>query len=215
MISTGIKKLDEILSGGIHDSQITDIYGESGTGKTQLALQIAINGVLDGRKVLFQDITGSFRPERLLEIQKERGLVSSLEQISVSKIRNTSDQIQSIEIFKKSDYSLIIIDNVTDLFSFEYANMEQTSTKNLLFMNYIHELSLLAIKRKIPIVLTNMIRNVDGKKIENMVRAVSPYTHLQIKLEKNHNKLQGQVTWLLNKLVFNYEISSSGLVDTT
>lgn len=215
MISTGIKKLDEILSGGIHDSQITDIYGESGTGKTQLALQIAINGILNGRKVLFQDIAGSFRPERLLEIQKERGLASSLEQISVSKLRNTSEQIQSIDIFKKSDYSLIIIDSITDLFSFEYDNLEQTSTKNLLFMNYMHELSLFAIKRKTPIVITNMIRNVNGKKIENMARAINPYAHLQIKLEKNSKKLQGQVTWLLNKFIFNYEISSSGLVDST
>lgn len=215
MISTGIKKLDEILSGGISDSQITDIYGEGGSGKTQLALQIAINGILEGRKILFQDTTGSFRPERILEIQKKRGLVSSLEQISVSKIRNTFEQIQSIKTFKESDYSLIIIDNITDLFSFEYDSLEQASTKNLLFMNYVHELSLIATKCKIPIVVTNMIRNVDGNKVENMTRAINPYTHLRIKLEKNQNKLQGQVSWLLNKFVFNYEISSSGLVDAT
>ena len=49
---------------------IVDIFGGNGTGKTQLLLQLSINSVKNGGKVLFLDTTGGFRPERILEIQK-------------------------------------------------------------------------------------------------------------------------------------------------
>ena len=40
MISTGIKKLDNYLGGGIKGGIITDIFGATGTGKTFVAFQI-------------------------------------------------------------------------------------------------------------------------------------------------------------------------------
>ncbi len=80
MISTGLKKLDNFLSGGIPNGVIVDIFGGNGTGKTQLLLQLSINSIKDGGKVLFLDTTGGFRPERILEIQK------NLIQISISLI---------------------------------------------------------------------------------------------------------------------------------
>ncbi|PIN84487.1 MAG: recombinase RecA, partial [Nitrosopumilales archaeon CG11_big_fil_rev_8_21_14_0_20_33_24] len=92
MISTGLQKLDDFLSGGIPDGVITDIYGASGTGKTQLLFQICINAIKNGGNVLYQDTTGSFRPERILEIQKQQNLTFDiLEKITVSRITNTSE----------------------------------------------------------------------------------------------------------------------------
>ncbi len=69
MISTGLQKLDEFLSGGIPDGVIVDIFGGNGTGKTQLLLQLSINSIKNGGHVLYLDTTGEFRPERILEIQ--------------------------------------------------------------------------------------------------------------------------------------------------
>ena len=71
MISTGLKKIDNFLSGGIPNGIIVDIFGGNGTGKTQLLLQLSINSIKNGGKVLFLDTTGGFRPERILEIQKK------------------------------------------------------------------------------------------------------------------------------------------------
>ena len=121
MISTGLQKLDDFLSGGIPNGVITDIYGGSGTGKTQLLFQICINAIKNGGNVLYQDTTGSFRPERILEIQKQQNLTFDiLEKITVSRITNTSEQLKSINVMNASNFSLIVIDNVTDLFSYEY-----------------------------------------------------------------------------------------------
>ncbi|MFB5603080.1 MAG: ATPase domain-containing protein [Nitrosopumilus sp.] len=214
MISTGLKKLDEILKGGIPACAITDIYGANGTGKTQLLLQICINSIKNKGNVLFLDTTGGFRPERILEIQKHQNLdLNILDKITISRIRNTSEQINSTKNVDLEKFSLIVIDNITDLFSYEYKTEESIFEKNSLFMRHLHDLSLIAITNKIPIVITNMIRNMGDKEVENMRKAIDLYTHIKIKLSKNSSKYYGKVNWLLNHKSFTYVISSSGLSD--
>ena len=216
MISTGLQKLDEFLSGGIPSSTITDIYGANGTGKTQLLLQISINAIKNGGTVLFLDTTGGFRPERILEMQKSQNLEGNIfDKITVSRITNTSEQINSIKNLKDKSFSLIVIDNVTDLFSYEYKTNESIFKKNSLFMKHLHDLSLIAINDNIPIVITNMIRNIEGKEVENMRKAIDLFTHIKIKLSKNSSKYHGEVDWLLNHHTFSYVIGTSGLSEYT
>ena len=216
MISTGLQKLDEFLSGGIPDGVIVDIFGGNGTGKTQLLLQLSINSIKNGGHVLYLDTTGGFRPERILEIQKlSEKHFNFLEKITVSRITNTSEQIKSIKNLTKNDFSLIVIDNVTDLFSYEYKKDESIFEKNSLFMKYMHDLSKFAITNKIPIVLTNMIRNIDGKEVENMKSAIDPFTHIKIHLFKNSSKFNGKIYWAVDKKSFSYKISKIGLSDYT
>lgn len=214
MISTGLQKLDDFLSGGIPDGVITDIYGASGTGKTQLLFQICINAIKNGGNVLYQDTTGSFRPERILEIQKQQNLTFDiLEKITVSRITNTSEQLKSIDIMNASNFSLIVIDNITDLFSYEYPKPDTIFEKNSIFIKYIHDLSLVAINKKIPVVITNMIRNIEGIEMENMRTAIDPLTHIKIRLAKASSKFQGEVRWLLHQTRFSYRILPAGLFE--
>jgi DNA repair protein RAD51 len=214
MISTGLQKLDKFLSGGIPDGVIMDIFGGNGTGKTQLLLQLSINSIKNGGHVLYLDTTGGFRPERILQIQKQSKIqFDFLQQITVSRLTNTSEQIKSIDDIRNNDFSLIVIDNVTDLFSYEYKKDESTFKKNSLFMKYMHELSKLAITKKIPIVITNMIRNSEDKEVENMKSAIDHFTHIKIHLFKNSPKFDGIVYWALGKDYFSYEIHTLGLFD--
>ena len=216
MISTGLQKLDNFLSGGIPNGVIVDIFGGNGTGKTQLLLQISINSIKNGGHVLYLDTTGGFRPERILEIQKQsKKQINFLEKITVSRITNTSEQIKSIKNFESNNFSLIVIDNVTDLFSYEYKRDESIFEKNSLFIKYMHELSKFAITKKIPIIVTNMIRTIDDKEVENMKSAIDPFTHIKIQLSKNSSKFKGKIYWALNEEYFFYKIHVSGLVDYT
>jgi len=216
MISTGLQKLDDFLLGGIPDGVIVDIFGGNGTGKTQLLLQLSINSIKNGGHVLYLDTTGGFRPERILEIQKQsKKQINFLEQITVSRITNTSEQIKSIKNFESNDFSLIVIDNVTDLFSFEYKRDESIFEKNSLFIKYMHELSKFTIRKKIPIIVTNMIRTIGGKEVENMKSAIDPFTHIKIQLSKNSSKFKGKIYWALNKKNFSYKIHVLGLSDYT
>ena len=212
MISTGLQKLDEFLSGGIPSGVIVDIFGGAGTGKTQLLLQLSINSIKNGGHVLYLDTTGEFRPERILEIQKQTKTdYDFLQQITVSRLTNTSEQIKSIENIQNNPFSLIVIDNITDLFSYEYKKNESTVEKNFVFMKYMHDLSKFAIRNKIPIVVTNMIRSIDGKEIENMKSAIDPFTHVKIHLFKNSSKFTGKIYWGSDEKSFSYEINLRGL----
>ena len=216
MISTGLQKLDQFLSGGIPDSVIVDIFGGGGTGKTLLLFQLLINSIKNGGNILYLDTSGGFRPERILEIQKELEIeVDLLEKITVSRITNTSEQIKSIKNIEENNFSLIVIDNITDLFSYEYQNDESIFEKNSLFMKYMHELSKFAIRKKIPIIITNMIRNMDGREVENMASAIDPFTHIKIHLFKDSSKFNGEIYWALKKENFSYRITKIGLSDNT
>ena len=216
MISTGLQKLNEFLSGGIPSGIIVDIFGGNGTRKTQLLLQLLINSIKNGGQVLYFDTTGEFRPERILEIQKYSKInLDLLKQITVSRLTNTSEQIKSIQKFENENFSLIVIDNITDLFSYEYTKNESTFEKNFLFMKYMRELSKLAITKKISIIFTNMIRTIENKEIENMKNAIDPFTHIKIHLFKNSTKFSGTIYWSLDKKLFSYDIDTLGLSDST
>lgn len=216
MISTGLKKLDKFLSGGIPDGVIVDIFGENGTGKTQFLLQLSINSIKNGGRVLYLDTTGTFRPERIIQIQQQLGInFDFLHQITVSRLTNTSEQIKSLKNVQDNNFSLIVIDNITDLFSYEYQKQESTYQKNLIFMNYMHNLSNFAISNRIPIVVTNMIRNIDSIEMENMKNAISFFTHIKIQLFKDQSKLKGKVNWALKNKFFSYKIDQFGLSDST
>ena len=216
MISTGLQKLDKFLSGGIPDGVIVDIFGGRGTGKTLLSFQLMINLIKNGGNVLYLDTSGGFRPERILEIQKELKMdIDLLEKITVSRITNTSEQIKSLQNIVENNFSLIVIDNITDLFSYEYQSDESIFEKNSLFMKYMRELSKFAITNKIPIVVTNMIRNMDDKEVENMQSAIDPFTHIKIHLFKNSSNFNGEIYWALKKEKFSYTITKIGLSDDT
>ena len=212
MISTGLQKLDNFLSGGIPNGIIVDIFGGNGTGKTQLVLQLSINSIKNGGNILFLDTTGGFRPERILEIQKKSNLdINLLDKITVSRITNTSEQINILKTLEENNFSLIVIDNVTDLFSYEYKNNSSIFEKNSLFMKYMRELSVYAITHKVPIVVTNMIRNMDDKEVEHMASAIDLFTHIKIHLFKNSSLFTGEIYSSFKKECFSYTITTSGL----
>ena len=214
MIKTGLKELDQFLGGGIKDGLITSISGQSATGKTQLAFQICLNALDNGKEILFHDTTGEFRPERLVEMMQFQKINPSLlDKIKVNRITNTVEQLQSLSGAALENYSLLIIDNVTDLFSFEYSKKEQFFEKNVSFMKYMHNLSSIAIGVKIPIIVTNIVRSINKHEKENLEESISMYIHTKIKLSKNGNGYLCQALTPFHNKQFQYTITPKGLTD--
>ena len=214
MIKTGLKELDKFLGGGIKEGLITSISGQSATGKTQLIFQICVNALHNGKEILFQDTIGEFRPERLVEMMQLQKINSSLlDKIKVNRITNTAQQIDCLSKTSPERYSLIIVDSVTDLFSFEYSKKEQSLEKYISFMKYMHNLSSIAIDGKIPIVVTNIVRTINKHEKENLEESISMYTHTKIKLSKNSNGYLCQVISPFVNEKFHYAMNSSGLID--
>jgi len=214
MIETGLKKLDQFLGGGIKKGLITDISGQNSTGKTQLAFQICINALKNGKEILFQDTTGEFRPERLVEMLKIRKLDPILlDKIKVGRITNSIQQLEYLSKITANDFSLIVIDNATDLFSFEYSKKEQSFEKHLAFMKYMQNLASVAINTKIPIVVTNIIRSFNEHEQENLEKSIGMFTHVKIKLKKNTGGFLCQVVSPFINKKFQYNVTPNGLID--
>jgi len=214
MIETGLKELDKFLGGGIKDGLVTSISGQSATGKTQLIFQICVNALHNGKEILFQDTIGEFRPERLVEMMQLQKINSSLlDKIKVNRITNTAQQINCLSKISPEIYSLIIVDSVTDLFSFEYSKKEQTLEKYISFMKYMHNLSGIAIDSKIPIIVTNIVRTINKHEKENLEESISMYIHTKIKHSKNNNGYSCQAISPFANKQFQYTITSKGLTD--
>ena len=79
-ITTGSKGVDELIGGGIETQAITEVFGEFGSGKSQISHELAVTvqlpkekGGLDGECV-FIDTENTFRPERVEQIADAFGL---------------------------------------------------------------------------------------------------------------------------------------------
>ena len=69
-LSIGSARLDELLEGGLEGGAITLFFGEAGSGKTNICLQLARNVALIGKKVIYIDTEG-VSLERLKQIAGE------------------------------------------------------------------------------------------------------------------------------------------------
>ncbi len=218
MIATGIQKLDELLGGGIRDSIITDIFGPNGSGKTQLTLQICANALTNNGVILYQDTTGGFRPERLLELVKAKNMDQKLlDRVTVGRITNTAEQINYIDkILEINNTCLVVIDNVTDLFSFEYSKESNSLAKHIAFIEYMHKLARVTLHKKIPVIVTNIIRKSGHEERENLDRSISMFTHRKISLTKLNHKYTAKVFPSFgSKKEVHYTIAHEGLVDSS
>lgn len=212
LIPTGLEKLDQFLGGGVPNGIITDIFGPPGSGKTHFVMQTAINGICKDGQVLFLDTTAGFRPERMLEMIKTRDLDPKiLEYVTVGRLTNTKEQLEMISKINKEKFSLVIIDNFTDLFSFEYSKEYQYLEKNILLMQLMHRLSQKAIQNNIPILVTNTTSYSGESEKENLSKALDIFTHIKIYLSKNNGNRIGKIITPFKKGIFNYKISAKGL----
>jgi RecA/RadA recombinase len=159
IISTGSLSLDGLLGGGIRTGLLTDVYGPSGTGKSQLCFSLCVNSakyLKQKEMIMFIDTVGTFRPERISEIARQERNNEILDKIIFIRAFSTNDQINSLRKIYDIKPMLIIIDSATSLFSTEYRG----AARHLVLMNHLHELSFAAINFDCAVVITNMVRNV-------------------------------------------------------
>ena len=123
-ITTGSKALDTLLGGGVETRAVTEVFGEFGSGKSQLAHQLCVNvqlppeqGGLNG-KAIYIDTENTFRPERILDMVAALGLEpkQALKNILVARSFNTDQQMliaeKAEDIIEREGVRLMIIDCV-------------------------------------------------------------------------------------------------------
>ncbi|MDS0295967.1 DNA repair and recombination protein RadA [Halogeometricum luteum] len=103
-LSWQIPEVDELLGGGLETQSITEVYGEFGSGKSQVTHQMAVNvqlphehGGLHG-SCIFVDSEDTFRPERIDDML--RGLDDELIQAMMDdrEIEGTPDDEEAMSV---------------------------------------------------------------------------------------------------------------------
>lgn len=166
-VTTGSKKLDEFLTGGLETGSMYEIYGEYGSGKTQLCHTVAVNctmskdkGGLDGG-VLYVDTENTFRPERIETICKARGLDPEkiMDKIIVARAHNAAHQVVIMDEagphIVENKIKMIIVDSIIGNFRPEYIGRGSLAERQQLLNRHLHKILRIAENYQLVAIATN------------------------------------------------------------
>ena len=106
------KPIDDLLGGGIESGIITKIYGETGTGKTNVCLHASREYAKAGRKVAYIDTEG-VSIERLRQICVNYDFKKILGNILFFSPNSIDEQEKTIaDVIKIDDVRLVIVDTI-------------------------------------------------------------------------------------------------------
>jgi DNA repair protein RadA len=170
-LTTGAEELDELLGGGIETQSISEAYGAFGSGKSQIAMQLAVNVQLpkkDGglnADVVFIDTENTFRPERITQMAEARGVSPKkiLDRIMVARAYTSDHQMLLVdkvdELINREgkNIKLVIVDSLMSLFRSEYAGRGTLAVRQQKLNRHLHALQRLADKHNLAVYVTNQV----------------------------------------------------------
>jgi len=200
-LTTGSRKLDALLGGGIETQSITEFYGEYGSGKSQIAHQLCVNvqlpveeGGLDGG-ALYIDTENTFRVERISQMARHMGLDPEevLKHIILAEAYTSDHQMFLLEnadkVIKENNIRLIVIDSLTSHFRSEYIGRESLAERQQKLNQHMHKLIRLARAFNAAAVVTNQVMSSPDVFFGDSIRPIGGHivahtSHTRIYLRK-------------------------------
>ena len=168
-ITTGSTDVDELLGGGVETQAIIEVFGEFGSGKSQLAHQLCVNVQLPLEKkgldagAIFIDTENTFRPQRIVQMAQGLELDPSevMKKIRVARAFNSSHQIllaeKSEELLRQGGIRLLVIDSLTSSFRAEYIGRGTLAERQQLLNKHLRTLHELADLYDVAVFVTNQV----------------------------------------------------------
>lgn len=154
-LPTGCQQIDEILNGGFEYGTITHIYGDGGSGKTNLCLITARSATRQNEKVLYVDTEG-VSPERLFQIFRNEQ--ENLKKIVFVRPKTFSEQYATIsDIANRTNeynFDVIIVDSITNLYRLDRKDLRFSRE---ILTSIIGSLLSIARERNSCILVTNQV----------------------------------------------------------
>uniref|UniRef100_A0A0E0CM32 RecA family profile 1 domain-containing protein n=1 Tax=Oryza meridionalis TaxID=40149 RepID=A0A0E0CM32_9ORYZ len=187
--SLGCPVLDRLLSGGLPPASVTEIAGESASGKTQLCLQLALLAPLSplSASCLFLHSDLPF-PLRRLRGLAPKSRPDLLDRVLVAAAHSPSDLISLLSRAQRllahpgrlPPVRLILVDSIASLFRADFdASPADLKRRSALFFRISAKLKELAHRHRCVVVVTNQVVDVVEGEAGNTVawssgRRVSP-----------------------------------------
>jgi len=180
-LPSGCQSLDLLLSGGFESGIITQLYGEAGTGKSNIVMQLAVQAVARGLRVIFIDTEG-FSAERFKQIAGP-GAEEMAAKIMIFEPMSLEQQAIAIREASKiagRDLGLVILDSATSLYRVLLEAEDNRSVRRTLTVQ-LSELQEIARRHRIPVVITNqvymdiennLLRPIGGTGLEHICKAI-------------------------------------------
>ncbi|UCD72555.1 MAG: DNA repair and recombination protein RadA, partial [Candidatus Bathyarchaeota archaeon] len=168
--TTGSNNLNKILSGGVETQAITEVYGDFGSGKTQLCHTLCCTCQLQpgegglGGGAIYIDTESTFRPERLYQIAQARGLDPDkiINNVTFCKVYNSSHLELVVRVLGKHiercGAKLVIVDSVISLHRAEFMGRGTLAERQQRLNSLIHRLLRFAEIYNIAVVVTNQVQ---------------------------------------------------------
>lgn len=173
-LSLGCPVIDRLLNGGLLMQCITEVSGESATGKTQFALQSLLqailpeeNGGLGGSGLyLSTEDTPVTRWNQLVEYYAKKYpnttpdyFHSNMFYCKVYSIQKLTEIIQSkvLPLIRTKNIKLLVIDSIAALFRCEMGSLDQSQEKSWILHQQAAILKQLSDENKIPILIINQV----------------------------------------------------------
>lgn len=180
-LPVGCQSLDLFLGGGFESGIITELYGESGSGKSNIVLQLAVQAVTRGYRVIFIDTEG-FSAERFKQIAGP-GAAEMAAKIMIFEPMSLEQQAIAIREASKiagRDLGLVVLDSATSLYRILLEAEDSRPARRTLSVQ-LSELQEIARKHRIPVVITNQVytdiennvlRPLGGTYLEHLCKAI-------------------------------------------
>ncbi|MDG6985696.1 MAG: AAA family ATPase [Nitrososphaerota archaeon] len=188
---SGSGKLDGILGGGYRAGTLTEIFGRSNSGKSQLAMQATVEAASLGHRVLYIDTEGSFRPERLEQMSLARGRDASgiLERVVCVRSDSAAEQMEAVRRMQSrattASCRMVVVDTLTRNFSVDLPGASNIASRQEAIDVHLSEMSRDAYLNSRAYILTNRVTfgpvhdvPIGGKTVEQLVSA-------SVRLERN------------------------------
>ncbi len=165
-LSTGSDGMDGLIGGGYEEGKITEVFGPSNSGKTQLAMQATVIAAANGWKSVYVDTESTFRPERVVQMAEARGLEPKATLEGVFSVRARDVEAQSHVLKRMADdprvssAKLVVIDTVTKNFSLEFPDRERVGRRQGALGVYLNRIALDAYFHRRVVLLTNRVASV-------------------------------------------------------
>jgi DNA repair protein RadB len=173
--------LDILVGGGFPTRAISHIFGEPGSGKTTLGLQLAVNVIRREKRVIFV-AADQFPGERFAQIAGT-DVESIGQKLLVFEVKGFDQQratLRNIKRIAKENVGLIVLDTATTYYRLEQSKNTETALQHAL-VNQLLLLLGLAKKFDLSVVVTNQVYAdvvteevlpVAGYLIDNLSRVV-------------------------------------------
>jgi DNA repair protein RadB len=173
--------LDALIGGGFPTAAISHIFGEPGSGKTTLAIQLAVNVIRCEKRVIF--VTPErFPGERFAQIAgTDAGSIGL--RLLVFEVKSFDQQravLHNVKKIAKENVGLVVLDATTSLYRLEQSKNTEITLRRAL-ANQLLLLLGLAKKYDLSVVVTNQVYSdvetdevlpVAGYLIDNLSKVV-------------------------------------------